>query len=381
MKVCRIAASFPLIVALGVACGSEVPPAAGGEAVPPDAVPADTFGGTGDGGTQSSLLNPDSACAQTLAETKLEPLDIYFMVDHSQSMGSDCALGSNGTSKWCYATNALAEYFRSPQATGHRAALQYFTLPNSVCATGAPHGSAAVGLTPLPVANGHALLTNLAAAGPVGGFGTEIESAERGIVTFTRDNRVAGRTMVGVLITDGDPNGCDSNLNNLAAILSGHLAANKIRTFVIGMTGASASSLEVIAQGGGAPAHGPQFCEGTSSCHYYSVGNGEPAAFAAALAAIQAASLSCTMNVPVPAGGRLLDPNDVKVEYTAGSGAKTVLKRVPDAGSCAADGWFYDDNANPKTVNLCPAICSTVGQDASAKVNVLFGCRALAPVR
>jgi hypothetical protein len=217
------------------------------------------------------------------------PLDTYFMLDRSNSMGNDCALGSNGTSKWCYATNALATYFQSAGAAGNRAAIQYFTLPNSDCATGSPHDVPAVGLTLLPVTAADALVTNVAAASP-GGGGTQIESAARGVAKFTAANLTPGRTEVGVIITDGDPNGCSGNLTTLAKILSDHLAATGIRTFVVGMTGATPANLEILATGGGAPAHA-DFCEGgAASCHYYSVGNGNAATFDAVFTAIQGAS-------------------------------------------------------------------------------------------
>ena len=185
------------------------------------------FAPTGDSGSNGGG-NGDASCASTLAETKLEPLDIYFVLDRSGSMGSDCAIPSSGTSKWCYASNALASYFQSSAATGHRAALQYFTLENWNCTTGAPHHIPAIGLTDLPVAGGSPLITNLVNAGPVTGLGTRIESALRGIATFTSSNRTAGRTMVGVFITDGDPqnNGapnCSTSDTTLRGVVENHL--------------------------------------------------------------------------------------------------------------------------------------------------------------
>jgi MYXO-CTERM domain-containing protein len=243
--------------------------------------------------TDSSTCGPGRPVCDPGTVVPHLPLDTYFMLDRSGSMGNDCAIGSNGNSKWCYATNALATYFQSAGAAGNRAAIQYFTLPNSDCATGSPHDVPAVDLTLLPVTAASALVTNIAAAAP-GNGGTEIESAARGVAKFTAAHLTAGRTEVGVIITDGDPNGCSGNLTTLAKILSDHLAATGIRTFVVGMTGATPANLEILATGGGAPAH-PGFCEGgAASCHYYSVGNGNAATFDAVFAAIQnASSRSC----------------------------------------------------------------------------------------
>jgi hypothetical protein len=370
------AAIVVLLLAASInACGTENSAFIDG---PGDGGGGGTSGGFGanDSGTSGSdaNLSKETACAEVSGAAQLQPLDIYFILDRSDSMGADCALGSDLHSKWCYASNALATYFRSSVAKGHRAALQYFTLESSSCITGSPHDVPAVNLTMLPALPNSPLITNIGSAGPVNGFGTQIEAAERGLVKFTADQRTPGRTMVGVLITDGDPNGCSNDFNVLSGILSDHLAATGIRTFIIGMTGATSTNLEKIAVGGDAPAHGPTYCDGVPSCHYYSVGDGEPTAFAAALGAIQQASLGCTLKMPIPDGGTI-DPGRVKVEYLVGGNPPPrELTRVTNSAACVANGWYYDDNADPTTVNLCRELCETVQDDPQAKVDVLFGC-------
>ena len=72
---------------------------------------------------------------------------------------------------------------------------------------------------------------------------------------FTADNRRGGRVTIGILVTDGDPNGCDDNLQHLSNLLQAHYTATTLRTYVIGMTGATDANLEQIAQGGNAPLH------------------------------------------------------------------------------------------------------------------------------
>ena len=107
------------------------------------------------------------------------------------------------------------------------------TSPNYVC-TGGPNNDESkpvVDLTALPAAATNLLITTLDTAGPTGGLGTRIEAALHGIADFTAANKSDGRTMIGVLITDGDPNGCDNNVDNLATILSTHLMATGIKTF------------------------------------------------------------------------------------------------------------------------------------------------------
>ena len=143
-----------------------------------------------------------------------------------------------------------------------------------------------------------------------GGGGTPTEAAIRGLTKFTAGNRRGGRVTIGVLVTDGDPNGCDQNLTNLSNLLQAHYTATTLRTFVIGMTGATDANLEQIAQGGNGPLHaatvGPltNAC-GTSPapCRHWNVGDGNPQAFIAALAAIQQASDGCAD------GGGTINPN------------------------------------------------------------------------
>ena len=37
-------------------------------------------------------------------------------------------------------------------------------------------------------------------------------------------------------------------------------------------------------------------------------------------------------------------------------------------------GWYYDDNADPKKVVICPATCSKIEKDSVGKIDILLGC-------
>jgi hypothetical protein len=236
---------------------------------------------------------------------------MYIMFDRSGSMGADCNIGDNTASKWCRAINALAGYFKSMGATDQAAAIQFFPLrtdkyPSSFCATGNNYEVAAspsTGYTALPSS---AFDTLLNSENPMAGpMGTPTEAAIRGLSSFTAANRRGGRVTIGILITDGDPNGCDLKLTDLSNLLAAHNKATTIRTYVIGMEGADFGNLEKIAQGGAAPLH-PDNVTGISDacgngpgpCRTWNVGNGDPAAFTAALAAIQDSADGCK-----PGGG------------------------------------------------------------------------------
>ncbi len=319
-------------------------------------------------------------------------LDMYVVLDRSGSMEEgapedtpgDCALDLAGTptvpSKWCFATNALAKYFASPGAANNRAGLQYFPLEgeeeeNAPCTTGGTITMAEVDLSPLPVAGATDALVQSLNTNTPDGDGTPIEAALRGITTYTAANKDGQRVMIGVLITDGEPNGCEEGPTMLAQLLSAHLTATQLKTYVIGMNGAVDATLETLAIAGGAPPH-MDFCGTvTPPCHYYNVGAGDPAAFASALAQIQlSAALPCDFNIPPPPDTQDLDPDLVNVTFT-NLGTATVLGRVNDATACTGDGWYYDNIAAPTKVQLCPTTCTTAesaGQDA--KVDITFGC-------
>ncbi len=286
---------------------------------------SDDSNGNGDGGGSDSTSGGDSpfggkdgggsSDGGPVGDSCYAPVDMYIMQDRSGSMGNDCNIGQTVNSKWCHAINALSGYFNGAASNGNAAAIQFFPLPNqsnALCATGTGYDVASL---PTPPPAYTTLPTNtfdnlLNSQNDQGGGGTPTEAAIRGLTKFTAGNRRGGRVTIGVVVTDGDPNGCDENLTDLSNLLQAHYQATTLRTFVIGMTGATDANLEQIAQGGMGPLHaatvGPltNAC-GTSPapCRHWNVGDGDPQAFIAALAAIQQASDGCVD------GGGTVNPN------------------------------------------------------------------------
>jgi hypothetical protein len=350
----------------------------------PGAVPVTDVGFLNPEGESSSGNGPNfAACAETVAQAEARAADMFLMLDHSGSMGEDCPLNLEGepsdNSKWCYATHAFGQYFTSVAAAGNRVALQFMSQPDFVCDGGPDNGGAraVVDLTDLPVPADHQLIRTLDEDGPTQGMGTRIEPALRGIADFTRNNQVQGRTMVGVLATDGDPQGCEENIGDLADIVEQHLADTGIRTFVIGMTGASLNNLERMASVGGAPEHGPEHCGGQMDCHFWSVGDGDPEAFVDALSQIEAAAVvPCSYSIPEPPPGDLLNHELVNVLFTAKSGTEFVVGRVNDCSDTG--GWVYDDPANPQVLTLCGATCDAVtAEGIGSSLEIAYGCQSL----
>jgi hypothetical protein len=215
-----------------------------------------------------------------------------------------------------------------------------------------------------------------------GGYGTHIEGALRGMAEYTASNSTSGREMIGVLMTDGDPNGCEENVRNLAQLVSDHLDNDGIRTFIIGMQGATDANLERLAEAGGAEAH-DDFCGGESPpCHYWNVGDGSGDAIASALRAIvgQASPLPCKYEVAglVPPAGEELDYGKINVTLTDDSGTQ-MIGQVSTSSQCPDDkaAWYYDDPSDPELLHLCPETCTMVADaDEGARLDVVVGCTA-----
>jgi hypothetical protein len=86
--------------------------------------------------------------------------------------------------------------------------------------------------------------------------------------------------------------------------------------------------------------------------------------------------LGCELKVPSAATA---DPTTLVVQLTPNGGTGRKLTQVTDASKCAtiADAWYYDDNAAPTKILLCPTTCTAAAQDS--KIEALVGCKAPVP--
>jgi hypothetical protein len=333
----------------------------------------------------AECLNGFCGCSGVAHERQLEssPLDIYLVLDHTGSMGTDCpyVAGSSPpvSSKACFATYALADYLIgvSPAVD---TSLAFNVMSQTEDCNGDDYVDALIAQTSLPVAPNSALVQSVDAVTFSGGLGTRIEGALKGIARYTANNQTPGREMIGVLITDGDATDCETDNSTLAGIIAQHLADTGLRTFIIGMTGATEANLEELAMAGGADPH-DDFCGGVPTpCHYWNVGNGSGDVLANALRAIsqQAVPLPCEIDVtgltaPV---GEVLDYGRVNVTFTEGA-TVTTFPQVSDAGACppALSTWYYDVPSEPTKIHLCQSACDTVSEAGDgANLNVVAGC-------
>jgi hypothetical protein len=307
------------------------------------------------------------------------------MLDQSGSM-NDPVMG--GGTKWTAVTGAMKAFFSDPANAAVGVGIQFFGLPksctknsdcggNKTCQAGkcsgggmtdscvaADYTTPAIEIAPLSAAQAAALSTSIGMHMP--STSTPTSAALQGLVDHTKAWETANPTHVtlAILVTDGDPTECDTNLANIDAIAATALAgAPSVKTFVIGV-GASLANLNGIAAAGG-----------TQQAFLVDTNANVVAQFEAALKALQGSVVGCQYLIPAPAPPAVIDYNKVNVQYTPGNGPPQALTNVANAAACPpAGGWYYDDNAAPTEILLCPASCTTVSADPAAKVQVLLGC-------
>jgi hypothetical protein len=319
-------------------------------------------GPTDDGGV-------GDACAAVTVKAELVPLDLYVVLDRSGSMVNP-ALGSL---RWPPVRDALNAFFQSASTKGIGIALTMFAHPSKAACSAGSYSTPLVAMAQLPGgASGHALTlqSTMNTYAPKLGVGTPTKSAMEGAVTFAKAHKNANpsHTVAIVLATDGLPG--DSTCSGAsetaagvqAAAANGFNGTPSIRTFVIGIdpNAQMSTNLNSWATAGG----GQAFDAATA---------GGPAQFLQAMKNIQGKLVGCTFSMPKTDAG-IIEPSKVKVIYTPGSGAASQLPKVASKAACSGPGWFYDNNTNPKTIELCPASCTAIQGDSKAKIDIELGC-------
>jgi uncharacterized protein YegL len=313
--------------------------------------PAGSNFGTGEGGTgPGSVVNPTSACATSNAGASLAGANLVFMFDKSGSMDQD--------SKWTSCKAGLEAFFADPSSAGLYASISFFGLPDS-CNV-ASYATPDAPMRALPDAL--SFKVRLDAISPSGE--TPTLPAMQGAIQYAQQVQTtlkAGDKVVIVLVTDGDPNGCNSTPTNVAAAAAA--VAASIPTYVIGV-GPDAKNLDEIATGGGTA---PAIIVDTTNPTQIT------ADLEKAIGAIKKATLSCNFSLPPPPAGKTLDIAAVNVNYTPGGGTLSTIPYSPDCSN--AGGWHYDSAVNPSQIVMCPSICTTLQADKSGgAVDIVFGC-------
>jgi von Willebrand factor type A domain len=323
--------------------------------------------GVGSGSTGSGTIDPGSACATSSAEATLIPVNMFITFDRSGSMKDN--------NKWGNASQALTAFFQDKESAGLRVALRFFPEGNcsdsacdvNTCATPAvPIGALAADPAPAD-AQEAALVNAVQSRSPASGGGTPLFAALKGAKQWASDYQSSHKEekTVIILVTDGEPNGCDNSIADIATVASDAKSLYGVLTYSVGLVGSAQADMDAIANAGG-----------TSKGFFVGNGNAE-ADLVAALKAIQGSQVACQFQMPASKDGSPVDPSLVNVNYTPGDGGMMVtFGQVSGEAACTAQkgGWYYDDPSKPTSITLCPSTCSAVQADKAAKIQVLLGC-------
>ena len=350
-------------------------------------VPSNGSGGaTGSAGSETITM--DMACATGTATASLTPVDMFIQFDRSGSMASPRKMP-----KWPQAVSALNAFFQDPTTAGLSVALHFFPDDRPlVGCTGGDNGmcniaACAAPLVPIaplsasaaPMDAQELLLVstvNAAATTPKSGGndsdGTPLYVALAGALDWAGKHQAAvpdHKTVV-ILVTDGQPNGCESSNNadtdlaNMGKLAADALKATGVRTYTIGIQGSEQATMDAIALAGG-----------TEKGFFIGDAANTQTDLIAALNKIRGSVISCAFPLPAAKpGAPAVDPTKINVNFTPTGGAVQLVGKTEDAAGCQSGGWYYDNPSMPATITLCPSTCMQVQADAQAKLDVLLGC-------
>jgi uncharacterized protein YegL len=328
--------------------------------------------GSGTGGSSSGAagFNPGEGgegggfeeCAGVAEEATFIPVSMFIAVDKSGSMNND--------NKWTNVKAAFVSFFTDPGADGLNVALRFW--PDSGCEdpycdiNGCSQPQVQLGSLADPN-HEQALINTFNSKGPGGmtPMSAALGGACQWAVAHQGQNEGAEKVVV-ILVTDGAPTACDTNINNIAQHAANAFTAAEILTFAVGLEGSNEAQMNIIAQAGQtAPA--------------FFIGNGNAQAeLLAALQAIQQTVVACSFAMPESDDpNNPVDPNQVNITFTPGGGGEPVLiSQVASAADCtqANGGWYYDDPGNPSAIFLCESTCNAVQSDQEGKIEIVVGC-------
>ena len=290
---------------------------------------------------------------------------VLVLLDHSLSMMDD--------GKWAAATAAIASFAEDPKTSGLAMGLQYLPHGNEDDCVFGDYVRPAVPVRLLP-GNVAAIEASLANTQPDGD--TPMLPALQGVMEYARSLLIGDptRTVVISLITDGQPDGCSAQLNDIslvAAVAAGGVATDPpVLTFVTALEDdVFAQGLDTVAAAGGS---GRAIRVSTPATAAQQLVD--------SLTALRETARQCRFAVP-PAGDAQPTAADIRVSVRATSTSPPQdVASVASASACgAADAYWLDDPARPAWVTLCPALCGHVHAAPATHIEVTAGCGPGAP--
>jgi hypothetical protein len=305
------------------------------------------------------------ACNGVSVEAEAVPVDVFVIMDRSQSMG--LTVRGSQLTRWDALHAAMQSFTQNPDAAGIRAGIGFFSLSGGAddAQDCNPAGYAAPSV---PIGLISEVGPNLAAAMndvTPGGL-TPTVPALQGALSYARSwaQKNPGRATTVVLVTDGFPTQCDNAPEHISeAAQAGYQSPEHIRTFVIGVGDVAKFNLDNYARAGG-----------TKTAYLTDAGD-VTTTFVDALNNITNRALACEYQLPPPPDGMKLDTTKVQVVYTPASGAAEEVPSISSLSACAKNpngGWYYDNADSPSKITVCPCTCARL---QAGRVDVRLGCK------
>jgi hypothetical protein len=300
---------------------------------------------------------------------------LFLLVDASGSM--NCALSKSvcddsdaatpgTTSRWSLLRQTIADFVAHPYNSGRAVGITVLpaAVPSSVCNPFA-YEVPVVPIELLP-GNAPAITAWLDQVAPVGA--TPMVSAVSGAIEHAGEyvRSHVDRAAAVVLMTDGEPAGCDDVLDASAAVANdGFNSLPTVRTFVVAVAHARELDQVALAGSGGVL----RSFDATPD-------------LAANLAPfLEAPSHSVTCNFAIRSMSSMpIDYGSALVTMTIGEDASSqVIPHVENAASCGPVGGWYYDVAPPQTptiATLCPQSCEILQKADAGRVELTIACAA-----
>lgn len=359
-------------------------------------------GGDGDG---FGMGGGRPVCESTSSQAELAPVFLAFAFDVSGSMGKydHPYWWHDPVAKWTPVRQATTAFFESSDSAGISASMAFFPTEDDECSA-ENYETPNVGMTALPSEDFSTAFDGYEAevGSPLEGGdwrgGTPTLHAFLGTSAYIGTFRAASpeAEVAVVLVTDGLPQGCDDEDDEVSAV-SAEVAAlydggAGIRTYVIGIENPAVPPATLPTIDGwddfGCGTNDEEPCtppdtlealhevaEAGGTTAAFLIDTGDPtatqAAFRQAIDAIRSQAISCELGIPPNPSGGTFDPNKIDVTYTA-AGATTRFNFDP---LCEAEGsWHYDNAADPSAIVLCENACTLVQSLPGAQLDVAFLC-------
>ena len=314
---------------------------------------------------QAGAPSANEACNGVSVEAEAVPVDVFVIMDRSQSMAERVKGGT--LTRWAALHDAVESFTQDQSAAEIRAGIGFFSRSGS--------GDDGHDCDPAVYAEPRVPIGLVSEVGPdlvgamdevtPGGL-TPTVPAVQGAISYARTwaQENPGRATLVVLVTDGFPTQCENDPGKISeATRVGYESPERIRTFVIGVGDVAKFNLDNYARAGG-------------TIHAYLTDAGDvTTSFVSALNNITNRALACEYQLPAPPDGMKLDPEKVQVVYTPSTGGAEEVPSITSLAACSKNangGWYYDDPEHPTKISVCPCTCSRF---QAGRVDVRLGCK------